>query len=1138
MSTVADRILAQARRTPDAVAVRQWDAELTYRELIAGAAALAGELRALGAGPESRVGICARRRPELVVTVLGVLLSGAGYVPLDLDTPRQRLLDIVADAGGTLAVVDEEGRAVLAGTGLGLVAVPTGLPPAVDLASVGPCPAGPDNVAHLIHTSGSTGRPKGILTTHRNVLGFVDGCVATTGAGPGTRSFGFASLGFDAATIDLFVTLSVGGAVQLLGDDDRRDPTRLHRFLREHRVTWGMATPTILALLDPAELPDWLLVISGGEALPAELVDAWTGPGTPAGRRFLNTYGPTETTVYTVTGDLAAPLTGPVPLGVAMPAHRAYVVDADLRLVGPGEEGELLIGGPGVARGYLDQPGLTAERFVPDAFSGEPGARLYRTGDVVSWRPDGQLAFLGRRDGQIKIRGHRIEPGEIEAVLREHPGVEQAAVEAVDGPGGPEFVAFVAPAGAPDRAALRARAAGRLTGPMLPNRFVHLDALPRTGSNKVDRVLLRSLALEAVAGDTEPEDLGPVARHWRRILGTTPAAGDEFLAAGGHSIAAMRLVAALRAELRRDITADDVYTGRTLAGITDRVGGRPPLHGPDLSTGNRPTLSPPQRRMWFHDQLALGAAPYNIALAERLRGPLDPAALARALRAVAGRHDVLRWRIPAEGGVPFPVREDPADVPLPVVDLTDRPGELAALLAAGAGVDLDLATGPLWRATLYRLAAEDHVLAVTLHHVVFDGWSTAPFFADLAAAYAGEDLPAPEATYADYAVWRADREATEGDADLAWWLDHLRDAPTVVELPTGRVRPAVQTYAGARRTVPLPADVDAGVRRLAADLGATPAAVLLAGFTVLLRRRTGDTEHVLGAVLADRRLAVFEDLVGFCVDVVPARLRTADGTTFAEHVRGCRDELRAIAEHPNAPLERVVDALRLARDPSRPPLMQILFNVLNFDVPALELSGMRAEPVRVDVPGSPFDLTVYVTEHAGLLALDLLHNPEVYDERLIGELFADVLAVLAEAVAAPDSRLADLAPGIRTEAARSRPVPTAAPTARGAGGAPVTDTERLVAKVWAEVLGLDTEVGVADNFFDIGGTSLAAVAARTRLTDLAGRELRVVDLFRYPNIRALASFLDGATEHPELERAAQRAAMRRGNAARRRTRGD
>ncbi|MEV6521213.1 amino acid adenylation domain-containing protein [Longispora sp. NPDC051575] len=1135
MTTVAHRILAQARRTPDAVAVRQWDVELTYRELVAGAFALAGELRAHGVGPESRVGICARRRPGMVVTVLGVLMSGAGYVPLDPDSPRQRLLDIVADAGTTLAVADEDGRTLLAGCGLDLVAVPGAPAPAVDLDTVEPGPAGPDNLAHLIHTSGSTGRPKGILTTHRNVLGFVDGCVATTGAGPDTRAFGFASLGFDAATIDLFVTLSVGGAVQLVGDADRRDPARLHRFLREHRVTWGMATPTVLALLDPTDLPDWLLVISGGEALPAELIEAWTGPGTPAGRRFLNTYGPTETTVYTVTGDLAAPISGAVPLGVPMPAHRAYVVDADLCLVGPGEEGELLIGGPGVARGYLDRPALTAASFVPDPFSGEPGARLYRTGDVVSWRPDGRLAFLGRRDGQIKLRGQRIEPGEIEAVLREHPGVDQAAVEAVEGPTGLELVAFVAPADAPDRDALRAHAGLRLTGPMLPNRFVHLDALPRTASNKVDRVLLRSLAAEAPEAGPAPVD--PVTTHWRRILGTTPAPGDDFFAAGGHSIAVMRLVAALRADLRRDLTAEDVYAGRTVAGITDRIAARAPIEGPDLSTGNPPTLSPPQRRMWFHDQLALDGSPYNIALAERLRGPLDPAALGRALTAVAARHEVLRWRIPAESGVPYPVSGPLAEVPLPLVDLTDRPADLDGLLEAGAGVVLDLATGPLWRATLYRLAPDEHVLAVTLHHVVFDGWSTAPFFADLAAAYAGHALPAPEAGYADYAVWRAEREARDGDADLTWWLGHLRGAPTVVALPTARTRPAVQTYRGARRTVPLPAEVDAGVRRVAADLGATPAAVLLAAFTVLLRRRTGDAEHVLGAVLADRRLAAFDDLVGFCVDVVPARLRTTDESTFADHVRACRDELRAIAEHPSAPLERVVDALRLARDPSRPPLMQILFNVLNFDLPALALPGLRAEPVGVDVPGSPFDLTVYVAERAGLLAFDLLHNPDVYDEALIGALFADVVTVLTEAVAGPSLRLADLAPRIRTEATRLRTAPPA-PVTRGAGGAPATETERLVAKVWAEVLGLDTELGVADNFFDIGGTSMAAVATRARLTELLGRELRVVDLFRYPNIRALASFLDGATEHPELARAAQRAAMRRGSAARRRTRGD
>ncbi|MBO4206789.1 non-ribosomal peptide synthetase, partial [Micromonospora echinofusca] len=586
-ATLAELIVAQAARTPDAVAVRQWDRELTYRELVDRATALAAVLRGYGVVPETRVGICASRRPDLVVAVFGVLLAGGAYVPLDPGGPRERLREIVADAQVSIVVGDAAATEFADEPQLRVVALPlTG--PAAGIPVVGGGPAAPGNTAYVLYTSGSTGRPKGVLVTHRNVVEYATGCAATTGMGPGTRAVAIASLAFDAAVIDLFVPLLAGGAVQLVPAEDRADPVRLHRFIAEHAVDWGFSSPTMLALLDPAVLPTWRTVLCGGEAVPAELAARWA-----PGRRFVNAYGPTEATVAAVSGELTGAEADPVPIGLPVPNHRVHVVDAALRPVAPGETGELLVGGPGLATGYLDRPGLTADRFVPDPFSGVPGERLYRTGDLVRQQPDGRLVYLGRTDRQVKIRGQRIELGEIEAVLAGHPGVRQAVVEVVTGPAGPELVAFLTPADAPDDTELREYTSARLTGAMQPARVLRLAELPVSPLNaKIDRPALRDLAARTAPAAPVTDDLGDdrllraVAAVWQRALGVTPSRDTDFFAVGGNSIAAMRLVAGLRDELDRQVEAEDLFTGRTLAGLTERVAKAAPLPGRELTTGN------------------------------------------------------------------------------------------------------------------------------------------------------------------------------------------------------------------------------------------------------------------------------------------------------------------------------------------------------------------------------------------------------------------------------------------------------------------------------------------------------------------------------------------------------------------------
>ncbi|WP_155373804.1 non-ribosomal peptide synthetase [Catellatospora vulcania] len=1130
-----DLVADHAAERPDAVAVRQWDTVLTYRQLCTAAATLAATLRA--AGPQPLVGVCADRQPMLVAGLLGVLASGAAYVPLDPALPPARLRDIAREAGLRTVVCDPLGARLLDGADLHLLP----LPAEADSAGRGPdrCAAAADDLAYVMFTSGSTGRPKGVMIPHSALTEFVVSLADIATLSSDSVALGFASIGFDASVIDLLAPLAAGGTVALAGTADRADPVRLQRFCAEHRVTAAFVPPALLPVLDPSGLPDLRVVLTGSEAPGPEQVARWSA----GGRRFLNLFGPTETTVlvtwFEATGDWDRPL----PIGRPAANHRVYVVDEHLRPVADGVPGELLAGGAGLARGYLGAPDLTEERFVPDPFSGVPGARLYRTGDLVVRQPDGLLHFLGRVDRQVKIRGQRVEIGEVEAVLRSHPGVGHAAVAAVDGPGGTRLIAFTTGAATPQ--ALHEHCAARLGPAMVPARITAVPELPLLSSGKVDLDRL-------VADDVPPVDGTPfaapatpteteVAAVWAELLGLDRVGrDDDFFDTGGHSITAMRLVAALRPRLRRDVAIEDVLQGRTLREIAARAQAAAVLGDQPPARGRPPALSPAQQRLWFLERYSPeAAAAYNIVLAERLHGPLDSAALAAALAAVAARHEVLRWRIPDADGAPYAVLDPAGPVPLPVTDLSTLPPaarerELAAQLAAEAGGRFRLATDALWRHRLFRLGEDEHVWAVTAHHAVFDGWSQAMLYDDLATAYAGTPLPPLPATYGDYVAWRADRREQRADTDLDWWTSHLDGAPTVLEVPGDRPRPAEQTYPAGYSGTWLDPDTTADLHRFAREQGATPSAVLLAAFGLVLASWAGQDELVIGTPAVDRRHPDFEPMVGFFVDITPLRLRTDAGLSFAAHVRAARDELIAALAHPEAPLERLVQAFGLGGQTVRSPLVQVLFNVFNFAAPRLDLKGLVSEPVPVPAPGSAFDLTLYGVEREGRMRLEVVHNSDLYDTSRMDLLLDSLRQVIVRGVAEGDLPGGELAPArgvTAVESPRARLRPT---RPDHVGVPPATATEQAVAAVWCEVLGRDA-VGVTDNFFDSGGGSLAAVTVQQRLNRMLGRDLRVVDLFRYPTVRTLASFLDGATGVDSADDAVEQA-LRRGAARRARTR--
>ncbi|MEV4414361.1 amino acid adenylation domain-containing protein [Catellatospora sp. NPDC049609] len=1157
---VADRAAAH----PDAPAVRQGDTTLTYGALCASAEALAARLP----GPEPLVGVCADRRPPLVVALLGVLASGAGYVPLDPALPPARLREIAREAGLRTVVCDEVGARLFAESGLHLVPIPdaadepsaaartdghataaTADPSPADAlvtTDVGRftagCPAAADDLAYVMFTSGSTGRPKGVMIPHEALTEFVTSLAALAGLDRGSVCLGFASIGFDASVIDLLAPLAAGGTVALAGAADRADPTRLQRFCADHGVTVAFLPPAVLPILDPEGLPELRVVLTGSEAPGPEQVARWTA----GDRRFLNLFGPTETTVLVTWFEATGAWDRPLPIGRPAANHRVHVVDEWMRPVGLGEPGELLAGGTGLALGYLGAPELTEERFVPDPFSGIPGARLYRTGDLVAWDPDGELRFIGRIDRQVKIRGQRVEIGEVEAVLRAHPAVAHAAVAAVDGPHGTTLVAFVTGAVTPE--ALRGHCAAQLPAATVPARIHTVPELPLLSSGKVD---LDRLVATADGPTGEHPFVPPatpveeqVAEVWAGLLGLVRVGrDDDFFDTGGHSITAMRLVAALRRRLARDVAVEDVLQGRTLRAIAARAQAAAALTDDRPVRGRPPALSPSQQRLWFLERYSpAAAAAYNIVLAERLRGPLDPAALQRALTAVAARQQVLRWRIPDADGVPYAVLDPAAELPLPVTDLSalpaaERERELAGQLAAEAARRFTLATDTLWRNRLFRLGDDEHVLAITAHHAVFDGWSQAPLYDDLAAAYAKGPaaLPPLPATYADYVAWREQRRSRRADGDLDWWTSHLDGVPTVLEVPGDRPRPAEQTYAGGHVGDWLDAATTADLLRFAREHGATPSAVLLAAFGLVLSSWAGQDELVVGTPAVDRRDPDFEQMVGFFIDIMPLRLRTDRERGFADHVRAARDELIAALAHPEAPLERIVQAFGLGGQVVRSPLVQVLFNVFNFDAPRLDLAGTVGEPVPVPAPGSAFDLTLYGVQRAGRTRIEIVYNSDLYTAARMRDLLDALRQVIVGGLAAGDTPAAALAPPRTVTAAPSPPARRRAPRpTRVIGRPPATPTEHAVAAVWCDVLGLDA-VGVTDNFFDSGGSSLAVATVQQRLHRLTGRELRVVDLFRHPTVRALAAHLDGGATGDGTDDAVEQA-LRRGAARRARHR--
>ncbi|MEV5575414.1 non-ribosomal peptide synthase/polyketide synthase [Spirillospora sp. NPDC052269] len=1017
---------ARVADSPDAVAVVAGETRWTYGELDAEADRVAGLLRECGVGPGARVMLLLPRSAWTVASVVGVVKAGAAYVPVDVDSPAERIAYVLADARPAAV--------------LGMPAALNALPADVNVPRVAldaPTPARPadlpapgregdvprDLPAYVIYTSGSTGRPKGVVVPRSNVVALISAAAEKFGFGPDDVWTLFHSYAFDFSVWELWGPLLSGGRVVVVDHETSRSPERFASLLVDERVTVLSQTPSAFYQLMPVAPADLALrfVQFGGEALEPGRLAAWYARFPQDAPMLMNLYGITETTVHVTEIHLdeeSAAAGGGSVIGHPLPNTRVLVLDSSLQPVPPGVTGEMYVAGRGLAQGYLDRAGLTAERFVACLFGG-PGERMYRSGDLAHWTRDGRLVFDGRADDQVKIRGFRIEPGEIEAVLARHPSVGQIAVVArEDRAGDRQLVAYIVPEGGLDERELRRFATGRLPDHMVPAAVVAVPRIPMTVNGKLDRAALPAPDYAALATGRAPrtavEEI--VCGLFAEVLGLERVGADDgFFDLGGDSLLAMRLITRLRAVLDAEVSVRALFATPTPEAVAALVhDGGPGSRRAPLTPRDRPDrvpLSFAQRRMWFLEQLDDTTAAYNIPLALRLRGELDAQALEAALADLAERHETLRTTFPDLDGEPCQHVLPDFRPALTRAEVTEE--QAPALVADLASRRFDLATAPPWRADLLRLSPDDHILVIVVHHIAADGWSMGTLAADLSAAYAArrrDERPgwaALPVQYADFALWERERD-TEGQVEH--WRSALAGLPEEIPLPADRPRPAVPSHRSGRVAFAVDAATHARLLRIARRGRATLFMVVQAGLSLLLSRMGGGTDVPLGTAVAGREDAALDRLVGSFVNTLVLRTDLTGDPSFAELLGRVREADLAAFAHQGVPFERLVEELAPARSLGRHPLFQVMLTFQNAPHATWNLAGLDTERYSPGSGAVRFDLSFGVGERyaaggaPGGLDGSLVYAADLFDEATARSLADRLVRVLEQAAADPRVR--------------------------------------------------------------------------------------------------------------------------------------
>ncbi len=1023
----------QVLKTPDRTAVMAAGAQLTYRELDQRANQLANLLVERGVGTESLVGICLERSVELMVAMLGILKAGGAYVPVDPGQPARRLSLILEDAGIATVITEERLREKFAETATAIVDVTSNdlkeqsmTKPSTTVSN--------GNTVYVIFTSGSTGKPKGVSISHRSVVNLAQALAHDVYAGTDAplRVSVNAPIAFD-SSVKQVIQLVYGHTLCIVPDEIRPDGEALLNFIRETRLDVLDCTPSQLRLLLTAgfgETTDPSIVLVGGEAIDKAL---WTSLSEQPDVAFFNVYGPTECTVDAT----ARRVTNSRPrIGRPITNVQVYVLDRELNPTPVGVMGEIYIGGDGVARGYVNRPELTADRFVPHPFSKEVGARLYRTGDRGRFLPDGEIECAGRVDHQVKLRGNRVELGEIETALAAHEAVNEIVVILrEDQPGDQRLVAYFIPVRnvQPQPGELREYLSHKLPEYMLPAAIVPLKSFPLTRNGKVDRFKLP--APDEIEMQQSKTFVGPrtpveeiVADIWAKLFRVKQVSRhDNFFELGGHSLLATQVIARVRKLFSVEVAVRALFESPTVAALAQQI-------EQEIKAGPEKRVAPiervsreapipvsfAQQRLWFLHELTPESTAYQLHLSLRINGPLDVDVLERVFTEIVRRHEILRTTFTTIDGKLSQVIAEPAPFKLAFTDLSTLPSEQreeqALLMATAEGYrPFDLKQDVVLRGNVWRLDTDEYILGLTTHHIASDEWSMNVLVREALTLYdafaAGRPSPLSPlpVQYADYAVWQRGRfEGERLTAEIAYWKKQLGDGPYVLNLPTDRPRPAIQTSRGAHLPVAVSKTVVDALKTVSREDEATLFMAVLAVYKILLHHNTRQSSIIVGTPIADRPQIETEDLIGFFVNMLVMRTDLSGDPSFRELLSRVREVALGAYAHQSLPFDKLVEELAPARDLSRNPLFQAAFSFDSSMPEEFKLPQLDIKVVEVEGRPTRFDLVVALRDTAEGLAGAIQYNSDLFNASRITRMRDHFAMLLEQAATNPDAKLSEL----------------------------------------------------------------------------------------------------------------------------------
>ncbi|NCQ83110.1 MAG: amino acid adenylation domain-containing protein [Microcystis aeruginosa W13-18] len=1028
----------QVERTPHAVAVVFEGQQLTYNELNCRANQLAHYLQSLGVKPDTLVGICVERSLEMIVGLLGILKASGAYVPLDPDYPIERIIFMLEDAAVKVLLTQQklinklpehQAQLICLDADWELISQFSQDNPITDVQAT--------NLAYVIYTSGSTGQPKGVMLSHSNLSNHMFWMQETFPLTKTDRVLQKTPFSFDASVWEFYAPLLVGGQLLIAQPGGHTDSDYLLKTIAQQQVTTVQLVPSLLQmLLEQGGIENCQLlkrVFCGGEILPVALQEKLLSQ---LNVNLCNLYGPTECCIDVTFWNCQREMYGQrIPIGRPISNTQIYILDSNLQSLPVGIPGEIHIGGAGLARGYLNRPELTEEKFIPNPFSNSPDSRLYKTGDLARYLPDGNIEYLGRIDNQVKIRGFRIELGEIEAVLTQYPQVQSSVIIArEDTPGNKRLVAYIVPEkeATPTPNEMRQCLKEKLPEYMIPSAFVILESLPLTPNGKIDR-----RALPAPEQNYERTDKFILPRNpieeilvtiWTEVLKVQQISiNDNFFELGGHSLLATQLISRIRTNLSIEIPLRSLFAAPTIEELGQQI---QQLQQEDLTLSAPPILSRgeqselllsyAQTRLWFLDQLEPNSPFYNIPVALRLQGHLNQVALTQSLAEIIQRHEALRTNFVTVNGQPTQVINTLTNWTVSVINLQhlspeEQKNAAKKLVKEQALQPFDLANEALVRATLIVLNNNEYWLSLCLHHVISDGWSMGVFIEELTALYnavnQGQVSPLKPLPiqYTDFAIWQ--RKWFRGEVlenQLNYWRKQLAEAPTFLPLPTDKPRPARQSFTGAHQEFQLSLELTQKLTELSQQQGVTMFMTLLAAYGTLLYRYTGQSDILIGTPIANRNRREIESLIGFFVNTLVMRTDCSENPSFQELLMRVREMSLGAYTHQDLPFEMLVEALQPERNLSHTPLFQVMFALENTPLSEVKMSGLTIDSLPLEWGTAKFDLTLSMQNtETGLMGV-WEYNTDLFNSETVERMNGHFLTLLEGIIANPNERVSQL----------------------------------------------------------------------------------------------------------------------------------